>query len=108
MFKLWLAAWLAVGSAAAVAALDPTLPPQGAAVVAADEDSNEVALQLQAIVRDRRGVTRVMINGQTLRVGDSIAGQTLTAIRAGEVVVEQAGKPRVLRLARPVITKSRP
>lgn len=50
----------------ALAALDPTQPPQGH--VAAPADAAET-LQLQAIIRGSHG-QRAVINGQSLKVGE--------------------------------------
>ncbi len=107
MFKFALLAGALLGAASAWAAVDPTLPPAGQAAVPAAQASEET-LQLQAILRDRRGAVRAMINGQSLSVGDRIGGHQLVAINKADVVLEHAGQQRTVRLARPVITKSRP
>lgn len=71
-------------------AADPTLPPPAAA-----------PLRLQAILRGQDGA-RAVINGQTLRVGDRVAGARVLAIGRRTVSVERQGRRFSLSLLSPL------
>ena len=101
---IWLISLL-IGSPA-MAALDPTEPPLNAPVgMAATEDAAQ-PLVLQAIVRGA-GHTRAVINGQRLRVGDSLSGVRVNAIYPHAVLIERNGKQELLRLVEPITKPSR-
>lgn len=96
---------LLLASLGVQAAVDPTQPPadlrpaSGAAAAPA-------ALNLQAILRGAQG-SRAVIDGRTLRVGESHAGLRVLAIHAHSVLIERQGQQQLLRLAEPVVKPSR-
>lgn len=77
----------APASAADMAFPDPTRP-------LAYEGGGELVLQTTIVSAHRRVA---VINGRTLRVGDKIAGATVTEIRPFEVVLASGQRTRVLR-----------
>ncbi len=87
------------------AALDPTQPAPSA-VTSATTGTVEAALVLQSIVRGGRQ-SQVVINGQSLQVGDEVGGAKLLAIYPNSVVLERQGQQQVLRLAEPILKPSR-
>ena len=87
----------------ALAALDPTQPPQGH--IAAPADAVET-LQLQAISRGSHG-QRAVINGQSLKVGEQLGSSRLKAIYPRAVLIERQGQQELLRLAEPIVKPSR-
>jgi MSHA biogenesis protein MshK len=87
------------------AALDPT-QPSASALTASASDSASTALRLQSIVRGA-GQSQAVINGQSLRVGDEVAGAKLRAIYTRSVVLERQGQQQVLRLVEPIMKPSR-
>ena len=87
----------------ALAALDPTQPPQGH--VAAPADAAET-LQLQASIRGSHG-QRAVINGQSLKVGEQLGSSRLKAIYPRAVLIERQGQQELLRLAEPIVKPSR-
>jgi MSHA biogenesis protein MshK len=87
------------------AALDPTQPAPSAST-SATAGAAETALVLQSIVRGGRQ-SQVVINGQTLQVGDELGGAKLRAIYPNSVVLERQGQQQVLRLAEPILKPSR-
>lgn len=96
---------LLLGSLGAQAAVDPTQPP--AELRPATSNASVLgALKLQAIVRGAQG-SRAVIDGQTLRVGESRGGLRLLAIYAQSVLIERQGQQQLLRLAQPVVKPSR-
>lgn len=87
------------------AALDPTQPAPSAATQAT-AGTAETALVLQSIVSGGRQ-SQVVINGQTLRLGDELGGAKLRAIYPSSVVLERQGQQQVLRLVEPILKPSR-
>lgn len=87
------------------AALDPTLPPHnpGAAHLA---DGEATTLRLQAILRLPQSA-RAVINGQSLKVGEQLAGARVLAIHRYSVLIEREGKREELRLSAPIFNTSR-
>lgn len=49
-----------------------------------------------------------MLNGQSLRVGDTLADARVLAINTNSVLIERDGQQQMLRLVAPVITPSQP
>lgn len=83
-------------------AADPTLPPPAAAPASVKGKAPAAApLRLQAILRGQDGV-RAVINGQTLRVGDRVAGARVLAIGRRTVSVERQGRRFSLSLLSPL------
>ncbi|EWC42773.1 MSHA biogenesis protein MshK [Stutzerimonas stutzeri KOS6] len=98
------AAWLVLLLPASAFALDPTRPP--AAFASATPERQPLAtLQLQAIFRSAQG-SRAVLNGQSLQVGESLAGARVLAINTNSVLIERDGQRQQLRLAAPIITSS--
>ncbi|WP_068827415.1 hypothetical protein [Pseudomonas sp. BMS12] len=95
---------LLLASLGAQAAVDPTQPP--ADLRPASSAAAPAALNLQAILRGAQG-SRAVIDGRTLRVGDSHAGLRVLAIHAHSVLIERQGRQQLLRLAEPVVKPSR-
>lgn len=91
--------------AGSLLALDPTQPPRALAPAAADRQA-PVALRLQAVLRGPRS-THAIINGQSLKVGETFADARVLAIHSHSVLIDRAGQQQLLRLAAPVITPSR-
>jgi MSHA biogenesis protein MshK len=87
------------------AALDPTQPPASALTASANAGA-PAALRLQSIVR-AAGHSQAVINGQSLRVGDTFGGAKLRAIYSRSVVLERQGQQQVLRLVEPIMKPSR-
>lgn len=87
----------------AMAALDPTMPPQGHS---ASPQEAAQTLQLQAIIRGSHG-QRAVINGQSLKVGEQLGTSRLKAIYPRAVLIERQGQQEVLRLAEPIVKPSR-
>ena len=87
-------------------ALDPTQPPPALAPAAAHGQPAVAALRLQAIVRTPQAV-RAVINGESLRVGEWVAGARLVAIHSRSVVIDRQGQRDVLHLMPPLLTPSR-
>lgn len=85
-------------------ALDPTRPP-AALVSAMPAQQPSAALQLQAIFRGAQGA-RAVLNGRSLRVGDSLAEARLLTINTNSVLIERDGQRQLLRLVAPIVTPS--
>ncbi|VVO34685.1 Type II secretory pathway component [Pseudomonas fluorescens] len=97
----------AIVQGAGAASLDPTRPPANHAPASKAVPGEQVqALVLQEILWGPRG-SRVVINGQTLRVGDSHADARVMTINPQTVLIERHGKREYLRLAKPVLQPSR-
>lgn len=92
---------LAVGAEAAAALPDPTRPPanlmSGASVAAAPTPS---APQLQSVLIARQAGGRhvAVIDGHTLRLGETYKGATLASVTPTQVVLVQGKQRQVLRL----------
>lgn len=84
-------------------AADPTLPPPAVAPASVQGKAAPAAapLRLQAILRGQDGA-RAVINGQTLRVGDRVAGARVLAIGRRTVSVERQGRRFSLSLLSPL------
>ncbi len=85
-------------------ALDPTRPP-AAFVTAAVERQASATLHLQAIFRGAQSA-RAVLNGQSLRVGDTLADARVLAINTNSVLIERDGQQQTLHLVAPIITPS--
>lgn len=96
---------LLLASLTVQAAVDPTQPPADLRPAAAGTTA-PAALNLQAILRGGQG-SRAVIDGQTLRVGESHAGLRVLAIHSHSVLIERQGQQQLLRLAQPVVKPSR-
>ena len=88
-------------------AADPTQPPRQPLPAAAGPSAPAPEpLHLQAILRSDNTASAV-INGQTLRVGERIAGARVVAIGARSVSIERQGKRSTLHLLSPLLSPSR-
>jgi MSHA biogenesis protein MshK len=88
-------------------AADPTLPPRQPLPGGAGQSAPPPeALQLQAILRGEKSA-RVVINGQTLRVGQRVSGARIVSIDARSVSIERQGKRSTLHLLSPLLSPSR-
>ncbi|WP_224789560.1 Type II secretory pathway component [Pseudomonas fluorescens] len=97
----------AIAQDASAAPLDPTQPPANRAPTSAAVPGEQVRpLVLQEILSSPRG-SRAVIDGQTLRVGQSHAGARVMTIDPQTVLIERHGKREYLRLAKPVLQPSR-
>lgn len=85
-------------------ALDPTRPP-AAFVTAAVERQAPETLHLQAIFRCAQSA-RAVLNGQSLRVGETLADARVLAINTNSVLIERDGQQQTLSLVAPIITPS--
>lgn len=87
-------------------AADPTAPPVRAQASAGEQAAPVEALKLYAVVRNR-GLSRAVINGQSLAVGESIFEARVVEIRPQAVLIERQGNREWLRLAAPIFQESR-
>ena len=85
-------------------ALDPTRPP-AAFVTAAVERQAPETLHLQVIFRGAQSA-RAVLNGQSLRVGETLADARVLAINTNSVLIERDGQRQLLRLVAPIVTPS--
>lgn len=86
-------------------ALDPTRPPAAFVTAAAERQAPAATLHLQAIFRGAQSA-RAVLNGQSLRVGDTLADARVLAINTNSVLIERDGQQQTLRLVAPIITPS--
>jgi MSHA biogenesis protein MshK len=97
----------AIAQGASAAPLDPTQPPANRTPTSAPVPGQQLRpLVLQQILFSPRG-SRAVIDGQTLRVGESHADARVMAIDFQTVLIERQGKREYLRLAKPVLQPSR-
>lgn len=101
--------WLLISSAGAQDVQDPTRPPvqllhptAGVAMLAGPQ------LQSILISRSAGGRHIAVIDGETVRMGDKVAGARVVAIRADEVQLERAGTRERLKLQAPAAIPQRP
>ncbi|TBV00126.1 Type II secretory pathway component [Stutzerimonas kirkiae] len=95
---------LAVLASTLALARDPTQPP--VELTPKGAQAPPASLQLQAILRSPQ-VSRAVINGQPLKVGERLGDARVLAIHSHSVLIEREGQRETLRLATPVITPSR-
>nr|WP_229517086.1 hypothetical protein [Massilia oculi] len=101
---LLLAALPVTAQAASQPLRDPTRPPPQAGQAAGGPDAAGAAAtrapQLQSVLvgRGRDGRQVAVIDGQSVRVGDSVQGARVTRIDAGEVELVRGRERQVLRL----------
>lgn len=102
MKRLFLALTMLAGVASAQTVQDPTRPPAQLLRPAAGGGVVAAGPQLQSILIGRNGSRRVaVIDGDTVRVGDRVAGARVVAINAGTVLLEQGGVRTTLTLQLP-------
>ncbi|MCA1245834.1 hypothetical protein [Massilia sp. MS-15] len=104
VLALLLAALPGPAQAASQPLRDPTRPPPQAGQPAGGSDAAGAtatrAPQLQSVLvgRGRDGRQVAVIDGQSVRVGDSVQGARVTRIDAGEVELVRGRERQVLRL----------
>ncbi len=81
---------------AAQTPIDPTRPSGYAAPTAANAGAGDAPLRLTLIRLGQQPLA--VINGRSLHIGESIAGQRVTAIQPGRVLLAGAQGQRVLPL----------
>jgi len=74
-------------------------------VTAAVERQAPETLHLQAIFRGAQSA-RAVLNGQSLRVGETLADARVLAINTNSVLIERDGQQQTLSLVAPIITPS--
>jgi len=93
-------ALLTAGAAGAQALMDPTRPPAAATPIAAGPAAASAGPQLQSILIARRQGGRhvAVIDGETVRPGDTFHGAKVARIGENEVELVRGGERQVLRL----------
>jgi len=93
-------ALLVAGAAGAQPLPDPTRPPAAATPVAAGPASASAGPQLQSILiaRQQGGRHVAVIDGETVRPGDTFHGAKVARIGENEVELVRGGERQVLRL----------
>lgn len=99
-FGAALLALLLTGAAHAQPLQDPTKPPAAATPVAAGPQAASSGPQLQSILIGRAAGGRhvAVIDGETVRQGESFRGAKVVRIRDNEVELVRGGERQVLRL----------
>lgn len=100
LLPLLLQSLLLAGSAHAQGLIDPTKPPAGAIRVANGPAAASSGPQLQSILIGRAAGGRhlAVIDGETVRPGDSFHGAKVARIGENEVELVRGGERQVLRL----------
>jgi len=93
-------ALLAAGAAGAQPLPDPTRPPAAATPVASGPATAAAGPQLQSILiaRQQGGRHVAVIDGETVRPGDTFHGAKVARIGENEVELVRGGERQVLRL----------
>ena len=83
---------------------DPTRPPAGMDRIALDPAVQRDVPRLQSVLIARQPGGRhvAVINGQTLRLGQSYKGARVASIKPGEVVLVRGNARQVLRMDAPL------
>jgi len=95
---------LAPAPAAAQALLDPTRPPAGMDRVAPDAGVADDGPRLQSVLIARHAGGRhvAVIDGETVRPGQTFKGARVARVGADEVVLVRGGERQVLRMDAPL------
>ncbi len=90
--------------AAAQALLDPTRPPPGMDRIAPELAAADDAPRLQSVLIARHAGGRhvAVIDGETVRLGDSFKGARVARVSANEVVLVRGAERQVLRMDAPL------
>ena len=95
-------AWVPV---AAQALLDPTRPPAGIERAAPDGAASQAPRLQSILIAPRAGGRHVaVIDGDTVRLGDTWKGARVTGMTHNQVVLTRGGARQVLRLDGPLVT----
>jgi MSHA biogenesis protein MshK len=83
---------------------DPTRPPPGLDRVASGPAQESAVPRLQSVLIARQPGGRhvAVINGETLRLGESYKGARVASIKPGEVVLVRGNARQVLRMDAPL------
>ncbi|MDY0964113.1 hypothetical protein [Massilia sp. CFBP9026] len=90
--------------AAAQALLDPTRPPPGMDRIAPELAAADDAPRLQSVLIARHAGGRhvAVIDGETVRLGESFKGARVARVSANEVVLMRGAERQVLRMDAPL------
>ena len=90
--------------ASAQALLDPTRPPAGMDRMAPDLAAGDGVPRLQSVLIARHAGGRhvAVIDGETVRLGESYKGARVASIKPGEVVLVRGNARQVLRMDAPL------
>jgi MSHA biogenesis protein MshK len=90
--------------AAAQALLDPTRPPPGMDRVAPELAAADDAPRLQSVLIARHAGGRhvAVIDGETVRLGETFKGARVARVNANEVVLVRGAERQVLRMDAPL------
>lgn len=90
--------------AAAQALLDPTRPPPGMDRIAPELAAADDAPRLQSVLIARHAGGRhvAVIDGETVRLGESFKGARVARVSANEVVLVRGAERQVLRMEAPL------
>ncbi|RNF27813.1 hypothetical protein NM04_26580 [Massilia aurea] len=90
--------------AAAQALLDPTRPPPGMDRIAPELAAADDAPRLQSVLIARHAGGRhvAVIDGETVRLGESFKGARVARVSANEVVLVRGAERQVLRMDAPL------
>mgnify|MGYP003578015030 CR=1 FL=1 len=90
--------------AGAQALLDPTRPPPGMDRVAPQAPADDEAPRLQSVLTGRQAGARhvAVIDGETVRLGETFKGARVARVSANEVVLVRGSERQVLRMDAPL------
>lgn len=90
--------------AGAQALLDPTRPPPGMDRIAPDVAADDEAPRLQSVLIGRQAGGRhvAVIDGETVRLGETFKGARVARVSANEVVLVRGSERQVLRMDAPL------
>lgn len=95
---------LAPFPASAQGLIDPTRPPAGLGQVDSTLAAGDGAPRLQSVLISPKAGGRhvAVIDGETVRLGDTFKGARVARMTAGEVVLERGAERQVLRMEAPL------
>ncbi|AWL03351.1 hypothetical protein ACFOHT_04555 [Massilia oculi] len=104
LFLTALACLALAQSASAQALLDPTRPPPGMDRIAPDSIAVDAAPRLQSVLIARQAGGRhvAVIDGETVRLGETFKGARVARVSADEVVLVRGAERQVLRMDAPL------
>ncbi|WP_313170431.1 hypothetical protein [Massilia oculi] len=104
LFLTALACLALAQSASAQALLDPTRPPPGMDRIAPDAIAVDAAPRLQSVLIARHAGGRhvAVIDGETVRLGETFKGARVARVSANEVVLVRGSERQVLRMDAPL------
>jgi len=94
---------LAQFPASAQGLIDPTRPPAGLGQVDSTAATDGVPRLQSVLISPKAGGRHVaVIDGETVRLGDTFKGARVTRMTPGEVVLERGAERQVLRMEAPL------